>query len=98
MGTMEEKVYSRSVTKQAMSGRVVDKRQIDRHYKVEDLAKLYEYIKPDDENKPTHAMPEDDVLKSLLYSHGDRIYKFHSHDSLLVDKPEQGSIIETLYL
>lgn len=41
MGTMEEKVYSRSVTKQAMSFRVVDEQQIDRHYNMAELTELY---------------------------------------------------------
>lgn len=41
MGTMEEKVYSRSVTKQAMSCRVMDEQQIDRHYNMADLTDLY---------------------------------------------------------
>lgn len=41
MGTMEEKVYSRSVTKQAMSFRVVDEQTVDRHYSMAELAELY---------------------------------------------------------
>lgn len=41
MGTMEEKVYSRSVTKQAMSCRVMDEQQIDRHYNMAELTELY---------------------------------------------------------
>lgn len=41
MGTMEEKVYSRSVTKQATSCRVVDKQQVERHYSVAELIELY---------------------------------------------------------
>ncbi|TDG38875.1 hypothetical protein AWZ03_014704 [Drosophila navojoa] len=46
MGTMEEKVYSRSVTKQAMSFRVVDEQQIDRHYNMAELAELYTLTVP----------------------------------------------------
>lgn len=45
MGTMEEKVYSRSVTKQAMSFRVVDEQQIDRHYSMAELQELYTWVK-----------------------------------------------------
>lgn len=41
MGTMEEKVYSRSVTKQAMSFRVVDEQSVDRHYSMAELRELY---------------------------------------------------------
>lgn len=41
MGTMEEKVYSRSVTKQATSFRVVGKQQIERHYNMAELVELY---------------------------------------------------------
>lgn len=44
MGTMEEKVYSRSVTKQAMSCRVMDVQQIDRHYNMAELTELYMYV------------------------------------------------------
>lgn len=40
-GSMEEKVYSRSVTKQAMSCRVVDEQQIDRHFNMDELKELY---------------------------------------------------------
>lgn len=42
-GTMEEIIYERSVTKQAISCRVVDEHQIDRHYDLEELSKLYRY-------------------------------------------------------
>lgn len=44
MGTMEEKVYSRSVTKQATSCRVVDKQQIERHYNMAELIELYRWV------------------------------------------------------
>lgn len=38
---MEMKVYERQVTKQAISKRVVDEQQIDRHYTQDNLAELY---------------------------------------------------------
>lgn len=41
MGTMEEKIYSRSVTKQATSRRVVDKQQIERLYNMAELVDFY---------------------------------------------------------
>lgn len=89
MGTMEEKVYSRSVTKQAMSYRVVDKQQIDRHYNTAELSELYTLGKPDYNARPYPAMPEDDILKKLLHAFKDKIYKYHEHDSLLENKTDE---------
>lgn len=89
MGTMEEKVYSRSVTKQAMSFRVVDKQQIDRHYNMAELAELYTLNKPDYLQRPTPILPQDDILRKLLFEFPDRIYKYHEHDSLLENKADE---------
>ncbi|XP_075150194.1 uncharacterized protein LOC142224305 isoform X2 [Haematobia irritans] len=89
MGTMEEKVYSRSVTKQAMSFRVVDEQQIDRHYNMAELAELYILTIPDKNNRPTPILPQDSVLARLLRSFPDLVYKYHEHDSLLENKVEQ---------
>lgn len=86
---MEEKIYSRSVTKQAMSFRVVDKQQVGRHYNMADLAELYDFNKEVGE-RPTPNLPQDDILANLLIMFPDRLYKYHEHDSLLEDKPEEG--------
>lgn len=40
---MEEKIYDRQVTKQSLSLRVIDERQIGRHYTATDLAELFTY-------------------------------------------------------
>ncbi|XP_055709277.1 transcriptional regulator ATRX-like isoform X2 [Phlebotomus papatasi] len=89
MGTMEEKVYSRSVTKQAMSFRVVDEQQIDRHYNMAELAELYTLTKTDISQRPVPNLPTDFLLRSLLHNHHNLVYKYHEHDSLLENKPEQ---------
>lgn len=86
---MEEKIYSRSVTKQAMSFRVVDKQQVGRHYNMADLAELYDFNEEVGE-RPTPNLPQDDILANLLIMFPDRLYKYHEHDSLLEDKPEEG--------
>ena len=40
---MEEKIYDRQVTKEAIALRVVDKKQIDRHFSTADMAELLVY-------------------------------------------------------
>ncbi|XP_023301758.2 transcriptional regulator ATRX-like isoform X2 [Lucilia cuprina] len=89
MGTMEEKVYSRSVTKQAMSFRVVDEQQIDRHYNMAELAELYTLTIPDNNNRPTPILPQDSILARLLRTFPELVFKYHEHDSLLENKVEQ---------
>ncbi|XP_058168634.1 uncharacterized protein LOC131283087 [Anopheles ziemanni] len=89
MGTMEEKVYSRSVTKQALSFRVVDEQQIDRHYSYGELAELYTLTKVSEMTRETPILPADDVLALLLRLFPNKIFKYHEHDSLLENKPEQ---------
>ncbi|KAG5676156.1 hypothetical protein PVAND_006005 [Polypedilum vanderplanki] len=85
--TMEERVYSRSVTKEAMSHRVVEKKQIARHYVKDELSELFiEYkLKP---RVGIHNFPKDDFLKHLLIHLSESAHDFHEHDSLLENKPE----------
>jgi transcriptional regulator ATRX len=58
-GTMEEKIYDRQVTKLALSGRVVDEHQIDRHFNAADLEELYSF-NPEGlgDDRPTMLVPK----------------------------------------
>ncbi|KAF2905325.1 hypothetical protein ILUMI_00852 [Ignelater luminosus] len=87
-GTMEMKIYERQVTKQAISKRVIDEQQIDRHYNQNDLSELYKFEpKPDDQ--PTPLIPKDVLLAELLQKEKDRIFKYHEHQSLLENKEDE---------
>ncbi|XP_052903383.1 transcriptional regulator ATRX homolog isoform X2 [Anopheles moucheti] len=89
MGTMEEKIYERQVTKQAISKRVIDEQQIDRHYKENDLQELYRYDVDTSEPRPTPNLPKDRLFAELLKRFDPLIYKYHEHDSLLENKEEE---------
>lgn len=89
MGTMEEKVYSRSVTKQAMSNRVVDEQQVDRHFSYGELAELYTLTEYNMEDRPVPDVPVDHILRSMLTFYPLSIYKYHEHDSLLASNDDE---------
>lgn len=72
-----------------MSGRVVDKMQIDRHYAQAELAELYSYTPCDLEDRPVPNMPDDELLKALLHEYPNIAYKYLEHDMLLENKPDQ---------
>ena len=42
-GTMEQKIYGRQVTKQALSSRVVDLEETGRHFSTEELSALFDF-------------------------------------------------------
>lgn len=90
LGTMEEKIYERQVTKLAIAKRVIDEHQIDRHYKETDLMELYKSdIEPTGE-RATPAFPKNDKLfAEELRKFENIIYKYHEHDSLLENKHEE---------
>ncbi|KAJ8985899.1 hypothetical protein NQ317_010656 [Molorchus minor] len=88
-GTMEMKIYERQVTKQAISKRVIDEQQIDRHYNQNDLQELYKCdLEPED--RPIPLVPKDVLLGELLQKYDQTIYKYHLHQSLLENKEAEG--------
>ncbi|KAJ2951577.1 hypothetical protein O0L34_g13729 [Tuta absoluta] len=89
MGTMEEKIYERQVTKQAISKRVIDEQQIDRHYAENDLAELYKFEPRPPEPRPVPLIPKDRLFAEMVKEREHVIYKFHEHDSLLENKEEE---------
>ncbi|KAG7301961.1 hypothetical protein JYU34_013405 [Plutella xylostella] len=89
MGTMEEKIYERQVTKQAISKRVIDEQQIDRHYAENDLAELYKFEPRPPEPREIPPLPKDRLFAEMLKDHETQIYKYHEHDSLLENKEEE---------
>ncbi|XP_047997561.1 transcriptional regulator ATRX homolog isoform X2 [Leguminivora glycinivorella] len=89
MGTMEEKIYERQVTKQAISKRVIDEQQIDRHYAANDLAELYKFEPVSAEPRPVPKLPKDRLFAEMLKDHEKAIFRFHEHDSLLENKEEE---------
>lgn len=89
MGTMEEKIYERQVTKQAISKRVIDEQQIDRHYAENDLTELYKFEPIPAEPRALPPLPKDRLFAEMLKEHEKQIYKYHEHDSLLENKEEE---------
>lgn len=89
LGTMEEKIYERQVTKQAISKRVIDEQQIDRHYNQNDLQELYRFdLEPDDE-RILPILPKDRLFANMLKKYEDLVHKYHEHDTLLENKEEE---------
>jgi transcriptional regulator ATRX len=91
-GTMEEKIYQRQVIKQSLSQRVLDEHQLDRHFTSQELRELYAF-EPDiyNENEPpsVHAMPDDGLLKELIYHCGRWLLRFHEHETLLENRLDE---------
>lgn len=83
MGTMEEKIYSRSVTKQALSGRVVDKRVIDGKFTKVELHELYTLTPTNYDARPLVLEPKDTILHELLFECPRLAFQYHEHDTLL---------------
>ncbi|EDV24598.1 uncharacterized protein TRIADDRAFT_25002 [Trichoplax adhaerens] len=82
-GTMEQKIYERQVTKQSLAYRVIDKRQIERHYTMSELQELYAFT-PEPDNLKTPLVPQDQILAEIIQDlHPKILLSYHEHDSLL---------------
>lgn len=86
---MEMKIYERQVTKQAISKRVIDEQQIDRHYNQNDLQELYKCEYVPEQERPIPLVPKDVLLGEMLQKYDKIIYKYHEHQSLLENKEEE---------
>ncbi|XP_028163284.1 uncharacterized protein LOC114354895 isoform X2 [Ostrinia furnacalis] len=89
MGTMEQKIYERSVTKQAVACRVVDEQLIDRHYNMAELTELYKYDETGVGVAGGVAVGVEDVVL-LRVARDAALHAVHEHDSLLRGSLEQG--------
>ncbi|CAF3215625.1 unnamed protein product [Rotaria sp. Silwood2] len=96
-GTMEEKIYQRQVVKQSLSQRVIDDHQLDRHFTENDIKELYKFtpeqlpeLRSMTNTDFNYPIPKDHLLLDLLYEHNHWIHSYHSHDSLLENKLDEG--------
>jgi len=90
-GTIEDRIYARQVTKESISGRVIDEHQIQRHYLNSDLAALYtltvdEY---DASKPPLYTVPEDTLLANVFMRLKEGIVNCLQHDSLLAHREDE---------
>lgn len=89
---MEEKIYQRQIAKESLSQRVIDEKQMERHFTDRELREMYEF-KPDiydADNQQVPIMPSDDLLKHLLSDCKKWISRYHEHDSLLENLLDEG--------
>ncbi|CAF1300923.1 unnamed protein product [Didymodactylos carnosus] len=90
-GTMEEVIYRRQITKTALSHRVVDAEQLDRHFTTTELQEIYSFTP--DEGDTLSTMNEDrikdEILKTTIHEHKQFILSCQEHDSLLEDRLEE---------
>ena len=86
---MEQVIYERSITKMAVSHRVIDKHQISRHYNSSDLEKIYRRI-PETVNGSVISVPiRESVLLKVIKENGNIVYQVKDHASLFENRPDE---------
>lgn len=68
----------------------MDEKQVDRHYNLADLEKLYTLEKVDLTQRKIPLVPQDQLLARLLQRFPELVFKYHEHDSLLENNPDEG--------
>ena len=77
------------MTKQSLSCRVIDEKQIERHFNYADLNELYEFTPTGHVKRPTPNVPKDRLMAELVRELKEWIVAFHEHDSLLENKEDE---------
>jgi hypothetical protein len=80
-----------------LSSSVIDDHQLDRHFTENDIKELYKFtpeqlpeVRPTSNTDFNYPIPKDHLLLDLLYEHNQWIHSYHSHDSLLENKLDEG--------
>ncbi len=81
---------------------MIDDHQLDRHFTQNDIKELYKFQPeqlPAVQTTSTplnfnYSIPKDHLLLDLLYEHNRWIHSYHSHDSLLENKLDEGLTAE----
>lgn len=80
LGTMEDKIYNRQVSKLLTAKRIMDQADAIRHFKELDTSELYDITDLNLETIPEkEEVTRDSVLKRVVEH--EMIYKYHEHDS-----------------
>ena len=82
---------------------MVDDHQLDRHFTQSDIKELYKFhakklpetqsntsLFTDTNEAFNYPIPKDHLLLDLLYEHHRWIHSYHSHDSLLENRLDEG--------
>lgn len=88
-GTMEEKIYERQINKQSLSIRVLDELAVGRHFRSQDVQELYKFEPDMSVERSLPNLPKDKLLADIIKENNLLIVKYHEHDSLLENRPDE---------